>query len=376
MRDFASPLITNYQLEKNNMSILQRFVSVPAVTLAILLGGASIAAAQSAPIVSGTANTIGVVIVPGANGATVANLGLSSNAAGPVFITSLPVTITPGNGAVLGNLSGCQVFNANGAALNSGVNIVNTVQGTNVVTLDAPLLVTGGTPTNLTVRCNVSGATPSGGTFQFSVGTPSFAPALSVVTPNLTLADVIVPGQQDAVVANVLLDATRSGTPIVVTTIPLMITSSDGGSTADLTDCRVRNTANGNAVLNTNSSGLVTTGSNVITLNSPFTVSAGSAALLSVTCDISPTAVNGATYLVGVTPTILAATNGSGVSVVPTGAVAGNVTSSGVPVTVFTGATTPSVPNTGAGDPPPALTLVLSGLALALGAFYLRRKLA
>jgi len=155
-----------------------------------------------------------------------------------------------------------------------------------------------------------------------------------------------------------------------------MITSSDGGSTADLTDCRVRNTANGNAVLNTNSSGLVTTGSNVITLNSPFTVSAGSAALLSVTCDISPTAVNGATYLVGVTPTILAATNGSGVSVVPTGAVAGNVTSSGVPVTVFTGATTPSVPNTGAGDPPPALTLVLSGLALALGAFYLRRKLA
>ncbi len=360
------------------MTSLQKFVHIPAIALVVLLGSASLALAQvSTNVVSGTATTTSAVITPGATGVPVATVTLNSSVAGPSFVTTLPINVTSGNSAVLGNLSGCQVFNASGTALNTGANILNSVQGTNTVTLDAPLSVSGGTATTLMVRCNLASATPSGGTFQFAIGTPSLAPALSVVTPNLTVATGVMPGAQDAIVANILLDATRSGTPISITSIPLSITASEGGTVSDLSDCRVRNPLNGNVALNTTANTVVS-GTNTVALSSAVNVAAGTAVLLTVTCDIGATAANGNTFQVGVVPASFAATSvGSGNTVTPTGAVAGTLTSSGVPVVVTTSVvpTVPGVPDTGSATSI-GVTLVLSVLMALAGGLYLRRRIA
>ena len=358
------------------MSLLQCFVSVPAVTLAVLLTGATIASAQSASVVvSGTASSTAGALVPGSSGANLSAVTLNSSAAGPVYISSLPLTLSSGNGATIGDLSSCQLFNSNGTALNTGTKIVNSVQGTNTVVFDTPLLVTGGTATSLSVRCNLSGSVASNGTFQFAVGTPTFAPALSVVTPSLTVASSVVPGAQDAVLANILLDASRSGAPISVTSIPLNISAGGGGSVSYLSDCRVRNPIAGNAALN-GTANVVVNGINPVALSSALTIPAGTATLLTVTCDVSAAAATGNTFQIGVAPTALAATAvGSGNAVVPTGAVSGNLTSSGSPVLVLAGGT-PGIPDTSSGDAAPYAVLALSALAAVIGALYLRRKIA
>ncbi len=355
------------------MTSLQRFVSVPAVALAVLLGGASIVAAQTVPAVTGSVTTAPVSITPGTAGASLGTVTLNSSLAGPTFVTSIPLSITTANGATLGDLTACQVFNSNGVALNTGANVLNSLQGTNTITLDAPLQVTGGTASTLTVRCNISGSASGSGTFQFTTGLPVLAPALSVVTPNLTVGTVVAPGAQDAVVANILLDATRSGTPISITSIPLSITAGAGGTVSNLSDCRVRNPLNGNVALNATANAVIS-GTNTIALSSAVNVPAGSAVMLTVTCDISAAAANGSTFQVGVVPASLAATSvGSGTTVTPTGAVAGTLTSSGVPVVVAV--SVPGVPDTGSGSSAGA-TLVLSAILAVAGALHLRRRIA
>ncbi len=358
------------------MTSLQKFVQVPAIALVVLLASASIVLAQaSTSLVTGTATTTSAVITPGASGTPVATVTLNSSVAGPTLITNLPVTVTTGNGALAGNLSGCQVFNANGTALNTGANTLNSVQaGSNTITLDAPLSVTGGTASTLTVRCNLAGATPANGTFQFSIGTPTLAPTLSVVTPNLTVAGSVTPGAQDAIVANILLDASRSGTSVSFSSLPLTFSAGGGGSVTSLSDCRVRNPMTGNAALNSTAN-VVSGGTNTVVLDSAVTVAAGSALMLNVTCDVSPIASTGNTFQVGITPGSLAATSvGSGNVVTPTGAVSGTLTSSGVPVLVLA-ASVPGVPDTGSTGQT-AITLALSALAAVVGALYLRRRLA
>jgi len=356
------------------MTSLQRFVSVPAVALAVLLGGAGIVAAQTTPVVTGSVTTSPVSITPGTTGASLGTVTLNSSLAGPTFVTSIPLSITTANGATLADLTGCQVFNSNGVALNTGANVVNSVQGTNTITLDAPLQVTGGIASALTVRCNISGSAAGSGTFQFTTGNPVLTPALSIVTPNLTVATVVAPGAQDAIVANILLDATRSGTAVSFSSLPLTFSAGGGGSVASLSDCRVRNPVTGNAALNSTAN-VISEGTNTVVLDSAVTVAAGSALLLNVTCDVSPAASAGNTFQVGITPGSIAATSvGSGNTVTPTGAVSGTLTSSGVPVLVLA-ASVPGVPDTGS-EGQTATILALSALAAVIGALYLRRRLA
>src|SRR3989338_1227430 len=360
------------------MTSLQRFIPVSAIALAILIGAATIASAQATvPSVTGTATSVGTVVVPGATGSIVSNVTLSFNQAGSVFVSSVPVTVTAGNGASVSNLSSCQIFNANGAALNTGANVLTSVQGSNTITFDTPLQVTGGTTSNLTVRCNIAVGTPATGTFQFAIGTPTFAPALSVTTPMLTVTGATTAGAQDVILANILLDAMRSGADIRLSSLPVTITASGGGSVSNLSDCRVRNSLTGNAALNSgvNVAGSLANGTNTITFDNTLTVAQGTALLLSVTCDVSAAASVGSTFQIGTIPgTIGATAANTGAAVVPTGTVAGTLTSAGVPVVVLA-ATTPGVPNTGEGGNAPLnmALLALSALAAILGVSFLRR---
>lgn len=363
---------------------------IPATVIASVM----IAGSASAQTVTTGAGGVGYsttpntsTVTPGASGASFGSIQFTGgqNAA---QVTSIPVTVTPGGGATLGNLSNCQVYGPTGSSLTTGSNIVSNLgSGANTFRLDQPLTVSQGAgTTTLNVRCDVASNTPSTGTFSIAAGAPMLSSALSV---NLDVAPSVPAGTQDVTLANISLDATRSGAGIRLSSIPITITAGNGATIANLTDCRVRDTSNLNGFLNSVVPMMTSGGTSSFTLTNPFTVMGGFASMLAITCDVGSATPVGGTFTISVAPNgfpAVDATTGATITPVATVGTGANglpASTSGTvivsaPASGGTGGTgTPGIPNTGAGGQALQLLLALiaSGAVAVAGATYLRYQM-
>ncbi len=367
---------------------IQKIAQIAALSVIFVAGGA---AAQTAGTVNVSSTPVTTGFSAGAN-QTIGTLTLSGvNGGGSV--TALPVAVTAANGGVIGNLSNCQVFNNAGTSLTSGSNVINSFSTNgNTFTLNSPLAVNASTGTmTLSVRCDVSSSTPNGSTFTLSFGAASLGPVLRI---NLDTAPSVPAGSNDVALANISVGAT--GASFNVTSIPLTISSSANGSVGNLSDCKIRDASNLDATL---SSVATVINGNVTTFNfaAPLFASAGTANMLSLTCDVQPSAAVGSTYMISVTPGNVRATNAStGAAVTPVGIPAGGTGPLGLPASTSgsvivsaagttpvtpgtstgTGTgSTPGVPNTGLGSAAGLLSVIaIAGIIALLGAIYLGRK--
>lgn len=309
-----------------------------------------------------------------------------SGAAGNVNITSVPLTLTTGSGGNVSDLTSCQVYNSNGSVVaSSGLGSLSS--GTNTVTFNPAVQINGGQSAQFTVRCNVANNISSGATYQFTAGTPS-ASSPSATSPALSAifngTPVVRPGAQDVSVGLITLSADLSNVAIQVSSLPVSLSFGGGASAGTITDCRVRDISNLATPLN-NLSGNVPNminGSNVITLDKPLQIPAGSSVTLSLTCDIASTAPSGSTLLMSVTPgSIPASVVGSSTTITPTIGRAANggdgPTSGSVLISAGTsGPIIPGVPNTGFGGETNLMVIFASLIAMILGAVLLRRRMA
>lgn len=359
----------------------KKIVQVFALSILLIAGGA---AAQTAGSVNVSSTPVTSAVSPG-TGVNLGTITLSSVQGGG-NVNALPITISASNGGLQSNLSNCQLYNNQNVSLTSN-GIVNTVSGTNTFTFNSPLAVNSSTgTTTLSLRCNVASNVASGSIFTVNAGAASIGPVLRV---NLDTAPTVPAGSNDVALANISVGAT--GASFNVTSIPLMISASSNGSVANLSDCKVRNTANPDSSLS-NVTVVANGTATSFNLINPLFVPAGAAYMLALTCDVQPATAVGSTFSISITPGSVMATNASsGGSVTAVGVAAGGTGPNGLPastsgsVAVTAQGTTipgdtdtgtiPGVPNTGIGTGLGILAMIsIAGLIALMGAFYLGRK--
>lgn len=334
---------------------------------------------------------------------TFATMTLSGTNNGTYTISSLPITLTAGNGAAASYLSSCQLLNSNNTALNTGANIPIMVNGTNAFVFDTPLTISPNTTTTLSLRCALSSSSPANATYQFTAGTPVITSTTGTTASSTTtsgnLGVMLSPiasvraGTQSAVLALLTLDASNSNQPVSVSSIPLSLTTtSSTGVTGSnyLSNCALHTATSLSTSLNTGTNAVSTpaNGSNSFMLDAPVSVPAGSADILALTCNVSSAVPVGSTITVSVTPATISTSGTSGMLTpiaettstgtveptsgtimitAPTTSTTGT-TGGGTTVTGSTGTTgTPGTPNTGAGGDAPINFAILAISALVVG---------
>src|SRR3989344_4095154 len=124
-----------------------------------------------------------------------------------VSITSnpVPLTITAGGGATVGNLSNCQLYNAAGNSVTTGANVVGSIgAGANTFAFNSPVALSGNSVT-YTVRCDVSSAAPVGtSTFTMNASMPNVS-ASQQLAVSLDTAPGVQRGSQAVTPANITL---------------------------------------------------------------------------------------------------------------------------------------------------------------------------
>jgi len=333
--------------------------------------------------------------VAGSNGLTVTStpvttsVGSGSNIALGTFtitgdaqgvgLVSIPLTLTASGGATAADLSNCQVFNASNVAVGSAF---TPVSGSNTFVFNSGITAggsTGGTQT-YTIRCNVASNVSSGAMFTFSTGAPLLTNALNV---NVITPTSVQQGGVNNVLALITLDATHSGGNINIGSVPVTI-NGNGASTAQLSNCQLRNINNLSGTLTTTAP--LQNGTTLsFSLAAPLSLAAGTRTTVALTCSVDPATPIGGSFVVSVAPSGLGATAVSnGAVITPTSSVASNGSALPLQGTVLiastatppsTGGGIPTVPNTGAGGnaEETALVLALSALVAVGAGLYVRR---
>lgn len=142
--------------------------------------GLSLTVAMSATPASGN-------IVAGAQNQLFANIQLDASQSGEdVRINSLPIELTTSGLSSLGSITGCQLNDSTGNALNYGSNIVNTLSSStaNTFNLNNSLTVTKGTTATLGLKCNVNSS--AAGTYRFSTAASDSVTVSGVTSGNST----------------------------------------------------------------------------------------------------------------------------------------------------------------------------------------------
>jgi hypothetical protein len=369
--------------------------AVALVAFALSIG---VSFAQTANNVTVSSTPVTTSPGPGSTGVTLGTFMLTGTNGATYSVTSVPITLATANGAQPTELSDCQLFNSNNAALNSGNNQMNAlVNGNNTITLDQPLSVNG-TATTLTLRCNVGSGAVSGGTYQFIAGTPVFTTTSTGTTgtsPMLGVSLTTVPsvnaGVQNAVLALLTLDASNSNQNVSVTSIPVMLSFS-GADPSNYSNCSLRSASSLTTPLNTGNNAITATTNGTIsfTLDTPLSIAEGSADILALTCSISPSTAAGSSIAVSLNPgsvmansassgtfTPVVSTNTNGTAVPTSGTVEITMPSTSTTVTTPVTTTEPGAPNTGAGGNSTSnLIAIVASLLVALGgvAFILKRQ--
>ncbi len=359
---------------------------VPAIA-SVIMFSAGAAFAQTTTTTNGgviiSTTPVSTTITPSA-GATLGTITITGDQTG-ASITSLPISISAGGGASASNLTNCQVFNSNGTALGAGL---SPVAGSNSFVLSSPLAVGGTTgTTTLTFRCDVATGTPAGSTFSIVAGNPVLGTGLAI---NLDTAPSVPAGSAGVALANISVDASRSGSAINLSTVPVNVSAGNGAAMGNLSNCVIRNSVTG---LNLSNSLALTGGSQTFSLFAPLNVAGGAATMLSFICDVSTATPVGGTFSIAVAPNAFSATNAAtGATITPV-PVVGNganglpASTSGVVIVSGStggtgstggstgGGTTPGIPNTGLGGTAMATfaVLLLSALVALGGTMFLRR---
>lgn len=359
--------------------------SITGLTLMALTGFASAQSTGTFTISNQGGSTAPAAGTMGATLGTIQLTATQSGQAGNVNLTSLPLTLTSGSGGQASNLSACQVFGPNGAAINTTNSALsNPVNGLNTLIFTTPLQINGGSSLSLSVRCNVASNTTSGATFQFTAASQtsqSFGVTLNPIP-------VVRPGAQDTLLAFITLSNARSGSAVQLASLPITVSFGGGATASSISDCRVRNVLNLATALNVNSNLGISEGSNTVVLDTPLVIGAGGTATLVLTCDVSSSAPSGGTILVGITPgNLTGSVVGTGTIVSSTtgltpsgnlGATSGSVLiSSSISITSPTlpaGPIIPGAPNTGMGGNANLMMLLASALALFFGVLLLRSR--
>jgi hypothetical protein len=192
----------------------KKFLIIPVAIAFMAVGIGSVNAQVPATLVGVQLATTGLTnpLVAGANDATMARLVLDTTGSNTaVRISSLPLRLTTGNGALTSTLTGCQVVNENtGATLSSGTNVVNNIStGLNNIALDSAIVLQPNTVTTLALRCDIGSNLVTNGTYQFSLNT----------------ADVVATDPATGAAAVVALRGVTSPVvvPVPVPTVPVVV---------------------------------------------------------------------------------------------------------------------------------------------------------
>ncbi|MDB5254007.1 MAG: hypothetical protein JWL80_73 [Parcubacteria group bacterium] len=206
-------------------------------------------------------------------------------------------------------------------------------------------------------------------------------PALSVGMTPVIVTQNGTAATPNVTFATLRLSATSSTEDILVSAIPMTVTAGNGGSTSNLSNCRVVNLSNG-SVLNTGSnvSSFINNGSNSITLDTPLRIAAGTMVDVAIRCNIIASNAINNTYSVSVSPFSVVArsastntgftpTAGEGVPTPPIMVTTTGTIGTTIPVII------PGLPNTGMGGNASTnvALLALAGLVTAAGFAYTRR---
>ena len=169
-------------------------------------------------------------ITAGAQGVTFANYQFDATQSGEdVRFSSMVLDYNLGADTFASNiarLSSCQVYDANGVALNTGSNVVNpsttsttTTPTTATFTLDNSVSVPKGTVWTATLKCNVVSSAPSGSVFQWGITSTHIA---AIAATGVTSGNSITPastsgsdynGQKQTISSGSLAVTTDSSSP-------------------------------------------------------------------------------------------------------------------------------------------------------------------
>lgn len=370
---------------------MKRILIGAAATMSLMVGTVAYAQVTTTPNppITITSSPMTASTTPGATGAAMGTFTLSGGPSGTISLTSIPLSLTTGSGGAASDLSNCRIINSSGSVLTSSLSSA-LQSGSNTFVFSPNLSFTGNTSTNYTIRCDVGSAATTSATYSFAVGQPTMLVSGTgtgttgsgnlmvgyVASPTLT------PGIRN-VIGVLTLDASRSASPVRISSLPISAAFSGGAGTNSLKNCSLSSVTSILTPLNTGANALTTLGNqSTLTLDTPVTASAGGSSNFVLLCDVdAATPANSAIQLT-VTPASVAATNiNTGGSIGATGIVASNGTvgtPSGTSVVgTVTATPTPGVPNTGAGGSAPLLTLLLSSLLIATaGAFYILQRKA
>lgn len=349
---------------------------IPAMVASVILAAGAVSAQTTS-----TGNAVNVTVTPTTSsitpgsGVTLGTIAFTGDATG-ASISSFPLTLGATGGGSVSNLSNCRFYDSSGTALTGSI---NPTAGSNTFVFNSAMTVSQATgTTTVSLRCDVASTTPSGTSFQILAGTPAFTTGLRV---NLDTAPSVPAGSTNVALANIILDAGRSGGAISVSAIPVSVTPGNGAAVGHLSNCRIRPSLNTDGSL---SNTVILGGNQTFTLTAPFTTSAGTQSSLSLACDVAANTPVGGTFAIAITPGSITATNaGTGASVTPT---SGNTSGTVLVTAVVTGGTgdtggsgdtsgTPGVPNTGlGGSSTMTLGILLLTALLALGGTMLLRR--
>ncbi len=310
---------------------------------------------QNQPLGGFTTNFLGEPVT--ISGLTI-SVASSSSSGGP--LTS--VSITDNNGAVVsgpvdenssGNLvfsdsitfpTGLQTYHVKGR-VSSGTNNGATIT----------LTVTPSNWSNPTGQTTGSSITISNAAFALNQMTVRGA-TTTIAVSSSPIGQNVVAGTQGYVFTNIQVDASQSGEDIRISSLPVLYTSSGTSPNDDLSSCQLYD---GTTALTTGSRVINSTGSSGSTLtfsfDNPLVVPKGTVKTISVVCNISGSATNGATYQFGINASGYSATGvTSGVSITPSIAAAAN----GGAMVVASGSATVAVDSS-----QPSFKLVAAGTA-------------
>jgi hypothetical protein len=175
------------------------------------------------------------------------------------------------------------------------------------------------------------------------------------------------------VIGVVTLDATRSGEPIAVTAIPLLVDASSGVNLSTLSQCALYSSAGTKLTTGGNAVAQVV-GTNTLKFDKPLNVPATQGMLLVLRCSVASTAPIGGAYMFSLPPSDFQATNSKGDPIMVTQGVAANGQPGTNKATITIGSasgatsTMPGLPNTGAGGNAAGMwsILILSGIVALL----------
>jgi len=173
-------------------------------------------------IISAASSPASTLVAKGAQNYVFANINLDASQSGEnIRLSSLPLLATVTGSAVVGDLSSCQLWNGT-TALNTGGNVVNAsnwnAANPAIFSFDNALTIPKGTVVTLALECNLSSSAIAPGTYAIGVSSSGTQASPTGIGSGITLA--ASPGNGDLVVQTGTSGTMTTGTASLAITNP------------------------------------------------------------------------------------------------------------------------------------------------------------